>query len=328
MIKKAKLFEENNRLKRMYFIFQNIGVGTNSTVYEKEIAAKEFKEKYPEYTDYEICNTIKLNRGTFFNFLNNKVKDPWFKKKENEITPKIIKLFNDSNGTYGQNRIALVLRAEGYRITTTKISEIMKENNLVIRSKIKRPKSEFKRPIKKSEENILDRKFKQEAPNLVWVSDFLEFKIKHSKYYLCAIMDLYARAIISWKVAKEKNDQFALDTFKTAYIKRGKPKNLIFHTDCGTEYKSNLFKTALEKVGVKQSFSCPGSPNDNAVMEGFYSTLRREKLNNFLSENREIKDVIKYLSDYFEYYNYKRVHTTNNGTPPLIKEKEYFSSKN
>ena len=67
------------------------------------------------------------------------------------------------------------------------------------------------------------------------------------------------------------------NTFKDAFENRDEPLKLLFHTDQGAEFTSHMFIESLKAYGIKQSFSYPGCPNDNACMEGFYSILRRVK---------------------------------------------------
>ena len=79
MMRKAQLISENEKLKRKVFVFENIGVGLNSSIKEKEVAVKNFLNANPEYNAYEVCTLINLNRGTFFNFIN--YKREWKKSK-------------------------------------------------------------------------------------------------------------------------------------------------------------------------------------------------------------------------------------------------------
>ena len=93
MIKKSTLINENEKMKKMLFIWENIGIGINATVKEKEIAAKQFLDKHPEYNLYQISETIKINRGTLYNYLYNKVEKPWFVERIEELTKEVKLVF-------------------------------------------------------------------------------------------------------------------------------------------------------------------------------------------------------------------------------------------
>lgn len=113
MIKKATLIKENIKLKRKIFILENIGVTVNSTIREKEEATKIFLEKHTDYTMYEVCSTIKLSKGTYYNYIHYKVDKPWFIEREEFLTKEIIEIFNNSKKLYGIERIQVALNNKG-----------------------------------------------------------------------------------------------------------------------------------------------------------------------------------------------------------------------
>lgn len=188
----------------------------------------------------------------------------------------------------------------------------------------KRPKTQVKRDRQHYYRNLLKRQFNQDEPNKVWVSDFLEIKKNGVSYYLCVILDLFARRVIAWRLSHKRSDSLALNTFKDAFEIRNEPLNLLFHTDQGAEFTSHKFIESLKAYGVKQSFSYPGSPNDNACMEGFYSILRREEINKHINKYDNSIIIKDYLNKYFTRYNESRIHTSNKGLPPKVKEDEWL----
>ena len=326
MIKKAQLVVENNRLKRQVYIWENIGVGINSSIKEKEEAVKVFLARNSTFTAYEVCTTIKLSRGTFYNFLYNKVEKPWFVEKEEMLTKEIKQIYKESNGLYGQDRIALALKNKGIIVRPETVSKIMKKNGWKIKSIQKRPKPKIVRDRNQYFRNLLKRQFKQDEPNKVWVSDILEIKRRGVSYYLCVVLDLYARRVVAWRISHKRGDNLSLNTFKDAFEIRNEPIGLMIHTDQGGEFTSHRFIESMKTYGIKQSFSYPGSPNDNACMEGFYSILRREEININIEKYENSRVIKEYLSNYFTFYNEKRIHTSNEGLPPKTKEDEWFKN--
>lgn len=84
--------------------------------------------------------------------------------------------------------------------------------------------------------------------------------------------------------------------------------------------------TTLKMLGVSQSFSFPGNPYDNAVMESFYSTLRKEEININIDKYENSRVIKDFLNKYFTFYNETRIHTNNDGLPPSIKEQKWFEN--
>ncbi len=108
-------------------------------------------------------------------------------------------------------------------------------------------------------ENILCQRFEQTAPNLVWVSDFTYLKAGGRFYYLCAVMDLYSRKIIAYKLSDKINTQLAVDTVDLAVANRGKSNGIIFHIDRGSQCTSKEFRRHPDNLNMIQSFSARGN---------------------------------------------------------------------
>ena len=326
MVTKQALLKENALLRKRLFIMTNIRASAFSSVQEKEEAVKEFLERYPEFTFYEVCPVIKLNKGTYFHYINDKVPKKQNIIKDETLLPEIKRIFVDSGGVYGHRKILAVLRQEGFKTSEAKISSLMKKLGL------QAPKGKKARKAPEPGKNVflhnfLGRNFVQSAPNKAWVSDFMEIRIGGAKFYLCVILDLFARFVVGWRVAPKRSASLALGTFKDAFESRGEPSGLLFHSDQGAEYTSYEFRSTLRALGIKQSFSNPGVPYDNAVMESFYSVLRREEINRNSPEYGNYKGVKEHLARYFEFYNHRRVHKALGYRTPNAVEIEFFEAK-
>lgn len=127
--------------------------------------------------------------------------------------------------------------------------------------------------------NILHQQFDQREPNLVWVCDFTYIRAGGRFYYLCAILDLFSRKVIAYKLSNKIDAQLAIDTVNLAVANRGKSKDIIFHTDRGSQFTSEQFRKHLDRLNMVQSFSAKGHPYDNAVMECFFKYLKKEEVN-------------------------------------------------
>ena len=106
---------------------------------------------------------------------------------------------------------------------------------------------------------------------MVWVSDITAYRFHHEYFYICAILDLFSRKVIAYRVAKTSSTQLITLASRQAYSERRPEPGLIFHSDRGKQYLSRSFQMLLKESGVEQSLSRPGNPHDNAVMESFFS---------------------------------------------------------
>ena len=156
------------------------------------------------------------------------------------------------------------------------------------------------------------------------MSDITYIKVGNQYYYICVILDLFSRKILSYSISNTIDAALSLITFDIAFQCRCQPDNLMFHSDQGVQYTAYVFRQHLRELKVKQSFSTPGNPYDNSVCESFFHTLKKEALYHHLYEtSQELEEV---LEEYIEFYNGYRPHRKLNMKTPIQYEAEFFSA--
>lgn len=182
-------------------------------------------------------------------------------------------------------------------------------------------KKQFKKRQKYTKQNLLQRNFKAEHPNQIWVSDITCFKVNGYWLYFYVILDLYSRKVIGCKVSRNASTQLVTSTFKAAYEKREQPQNLTFHSDKGKQHTSAAFSELLQKYRVRQSFSASGRPHDNAVAETFFATFKKEEAyrRDYTSEQGFRKSVERFVA----FYNEVQPHRTLAYKTPNCFEEMY-----
>ena len=219
----------------------------------------------------------------------------------------------------------LRLKAEyGISISTGRVYRLMKSMQLCAISARKRHKIIIRENCdNKRYENILKQQFKPKEPNQVWASDITYIRTTQGYCYLCVVMDLFSRKIISWRLSKNLSSNFVEESIIQAWNIRGKPKSVIFHSDRGCQYTSEKISKLLDKIGFKHSFSAPGFPYDNAIVECFFKYLKEEELNR--RSFKQITDVEHSVCLYIHsFYNPKRPHSANNGLSHDERETKFF----
>ena len=140
MIRKSQLTEENKKLKRKLFIWENISISINSSVKEKENAAEKFLNEHPDYNLYEVSDTIKINRGTLYHHLYTRVEKPWYVEKMETLSKEVIEVFEESKRLYGAEKIVLALKRKGIITDKKMVLKIMRENKLEKATIVKKKK--------------------------------------------------------------------------------------------------------------------------------------------------------------------------------------------
>lgn len=208
---------------------------------------------YGSYNVHMLCEALDVSRGTFYNHIfRNKRNNTSYAIHREEIKVAIQKVFEDSNQIYGAGKIAAILKEQGYRTCEDTVRRLMHDMGLVsIRQRAQALYEQEKRITCK---NILRQQFKALAPNKIWISDVTCFRYNDKNFYICAILDLFSRMVVGYRISFKNSTQLVKSTFKLAYEKR-LPVNLIFHTDRGSNYRSSTFVTYLKSLKVIQSFS-------------------------------------------------------------------------
>ena len=179
--------------------------------------------------------------------------------------------FDESQQRFGANKLAAVLSAQGIPTSPKYVRDLMQEMGLQsITRYSKRDYQKGKLLAKK--QNLLQRQFQADEPNRVWVSDVTCSKINDKYLYVCAILDLFSRKVVAYRVSPKNSTYLITSTFRQAFQNRNTPQSLMFHSDQGAQYTSKTFRKLLRMNKDVQSFSAPGQPHDNAVMESFSLT--------------------------------------------------------
>lgn len=295
----------------------------SSVPLQKKLVTLEDLYNQPDnpYSVHELCDALGVARGTFYNHIFRRADRSKCEDEQAQLMLKVKQVFDDSGQRYGAEKVRVVLASSGIHVSTRRIATIMQE--LGLHSIRVDAKKQFKRKQQYAKQNLLKRQFSADHPNQIWVSDITYFKVKSYWVYLCIILDLYSRKIIAWRVSRHMSTNLVTATFRAAFEERGRPQNLTFHSDRGTQYISKTFEELLQKCGVKQSFSATAKPLDNAVAETFFSTFKREEA--YRREYTSEQHFRRSTGEYIRFYNEVRPHQTLKFKTPQAFEEDFWS---
>lgn len=294
----------------------------------KEVSLSEkleiIDEVWEEYGINASCDALDVARGTFHNHQKRgKGKNYLHEKRKKELLPEILKVDQEFHHIYGANKITAELKNRGFNASKNTILKIMEEEH--IRSL--RMDKNYHAFLNSEKKNVLNRKFDMDKPNQAWVSDVTYLQIDENRpkcYFLCVIMDLYSRKIIAHSVGESNSKRLINLTLKKAVEMRGIHKDLVFHSDRGSNYTSKSFGDLINEYGFIQSFSKPGTPYDNAVIESFFQNFKIECFNHYFNIKSK-KELINIVDEYVNFYNIKRSHSYLNYVSPNQYEERYFN---
>lgn len=278
---------------------------------------------YGQYSVHMLCEALEVPRGTFYNHIfRNKRDNTCYAKRKEELRIQIQQIYADNRQIFGAQKITAILKERGIRVSERMVGQLMRDIGLAsIRMDSKSNYDKEQRIYK----NHLNQQFNPTRPDEIWVSDVTYFRFNNKNFYICVIIDLFARRVIAYRVGKKNSTHLVKGTFKLAYEDR-KPKNdLTFHTDRGSNYRSHTFCSYLASLHVTQSFSRAHVPYDNSVVESFFSNLKREEL--YRTKYRSENEFRTAIDNYIIFYNERRPHARNSYKTPTKKEEEYFDKQ-
>lgn len=261
-----------------------------------------------------LCRVLHVNRSTYYKYAKHQESE---RDKENRyIRACILEIYAKTDKRLGAAKMKICLQRD-YRINISsgRVYRLMKHMNLPKMSTVKPFRHKTKTAQDEECQNILQQKFNPSAPNRVWVCDFTYIRVAGRFCFLCAILDLFSRKVIAFKLSNKIDTKLAIETVNQAVAARGKSEGIIFHTDRGTQFTSSDFRRHLDNLNMIQSFSAKGHPYDNAVMECFFKYLKKEEVNRKTYSSFDDLNLclFKYICGF---YNSLRPHSHNNGLSP------------
>jgi transposase InsO family protein len=238
----------------------------------------------------------------------------------------IVKTFYFFKKIYGAVKIHIELLKQGFSIGIKRVQKIMKNNNFksII---VKKYKPHYDKNNDKNQKypNLLKQNFSATKPNEKWVSDITYIHtINDGWCYLASVMDLYTKKIVGFHFSKNMKTVIIMKALNNAIISKTPKKGLIVHSDRGSQYTSNDYQEHVKKLGFRLLYSKKGCPYDNACIESFHASLKKELVYNTKYSN--FKEARLSLFEYIEsFYNRIRIHSSLNYLSPNDFEKKYYN---
>lgn len=318
-LKAYRLLEQKiGRLESIIEILKSLYNPSNLPIEEKVNLIENLQKKYSLRM---ICDALDFNRGTYY-YRAARDNQTQYDRRREELKVLIQQIYDDNRQIFGAEKIAAILKDMGEPTTVPTVRELMQELGLL--SVRLTAKTLYDREHKKPPKNLLNQQFNVESPNEVWVSDITQFRFNDKTFYVCAIIDLYARYVVAYRVGLRNSTQLTKATFKAAYESRKPAEELLFHTDRGANYRSKSFCAYLKSLNVTQSFSRIHNPFDNSVMESFFSSFKREEL--YRTKYRSEYEFRTAIDTYIDFYNNQRPHKKNKHRTPYQKEVDYYNN--
>ena len=235
------------------------------------------------------------------------VRAPSTRDRENARLLKLIRQSYEASGrSYGSPRILCDLREAGERCGKHRVARLMKQHKIRAQRGYKKPGYRYTKPAMAAP-NRLQQQFTIDRPDVAWVTDITYIRTYQGWLYLAVVMDLYSRKIIGWSMKATLAKEIVLDALLMAIWRRSPKREVIIHSDQGSQYGSDEWNRFCKENNLIPSMSRRGNCYDNAAAESFFSSLKKEKIRRHIFKTRDIAKAE--IFDYIEvFYNQARRH--------------------
>ena len=273
-----------------------------------------------------MCRLLEVSRSGFHEW-HQRVPSPRAIEDE-RLTGRIRSFHVLSNRSYGSPRIWRDLVEAGERVGENRVASLMRRAGIeALRRKKRRPVDEGVRPECAIAGNVLDREFQASAPNQKWAADFTYIDTAEGWLFLAVVVDLFSRRVVGWSMQPQMTSQLVMDALTMALWRRGKPKALLHHSDQGSQYTSEDFQRLLSHHGIACSMSRKGDCWDNAVVESFFASLKKEHVYTkprYRTRDEARGDLFQYIE---AFYNSQRRHTKLGQISPMAFEQRFSTQR-
>jgi putative transposase len=262
-----------------------------------------------------ICEALGVSRSGFYAWLTRAPSDRAMRHEA--LTVAIRTSFLDSDRTYGARRVWHDVLAAGINCGLHAVERLMQLNALRARPRRRRlPSDQGDRLVTEVAANMLGRQFEAAQPNRKWVADFTYIWTAEGWLYVAVVLDLFSRRVVGWSMSASMTAELVTDALMMAVWRRGRPRELLHHSDRGSQYTSEQCQRMMAEYGIVCSLSRSGNVWDNAAMESFFSTLKTERTAGkvYRSRNAARADVFDYIE---RFYNPRRRHSTIGYVSPV-----------
>ncbi len=261
-----------------------------------------------------LCRCLAVSRSGYYAWRKRPVSARV--QQDARLRVEISAAHSASRRTYGSPRILRDLREEGHRVSRKRVARLMRELGLEGRRKRRfraTTDSQHRFPVAP---NLLKRDFDVEAPNTAWVTDITYLATLEGWLYLAVILDLFSRRVVGYAMSERIDRELVLEALREALAHRPGARDLVHHSDRGSQYASHDYREALDQAGIMCSMSRRGNCWDNAVAESFFGTLKVELLYELpLQTGRATRNAV---ADYIEnFYNVRRRHSSLDYRSPV-----------
>jgi putative transposase len=259
-----------------------------------------------------MCRALGVSRSGYYAWLTRKPSAAGLRREK--LAEEIATIHAEVKGRYGSPRIHAELVGRGHECCVNFVAQVMREAGIAAKTKRKFKQTTDSNHALPVAENVLDRQFDPEGPNAAWVADVTYIPTREGWLYLAVVEDLFSRMVVGWSMDQTMTSRLVVDALEMALARRStlkgsSPSGLIAHSDRGSQYASEHYRRRLGEERIACSMSRRGNCWDNAPMESFFASLKKELVHDedYATREQAKASIFEYIE---AFYNRVRRHSS------------------
>ena len=268
-----------------------------------------------------MCRALDVSRAGYYAWRSRETSETDTRRET--LTQTLSEIHAEVKGRYGSPRMHAELVDRGHKCCVNTVARVMREAGIAAKTKRKfRQTTDSNHPHPVAE-NVLDREFEPEEPNASWVADVTYIPTREGWLYLAVVVDLFSRMVVGWSMAATMTSRLVVDALEMAVVRRpGGSSDLVAHSDRGSQYASEHYQRRLSEEGITCSMSRRGNCWDNAPMESFFASLKKELVHDedYATRDEATASIFEYIE---AFYNRVRRHSSLGYVAPAEFERTH-----
>jgi putative transposase len=270
-----------------------------------------------------MCRALGVSRSGYYAWRDRTPSAA--QKRREELTEEVREIHAQVKGRYGSPRVHAELVARGHECCVNFVARLMRQAGIAAKTKRKFKQTTDSNHSMPVAENLLDRQFGPEEPNASWCADITYIPTREGWLYLAVVEDLFSRAVVGWSMSETMTSRLVVDALEMALARRLPLKGssaLVAHSDRGSQYASEHYQWRLSEERITCSMSRRGDCWDNAPMESFFASLKKELVHHedYATHDAARASIFEYIE---AFYNRVRRHSSLGYVAPAEFERTH-----
>jgi putative transposase len=268
-----------------------------------------------------MCRALGVSRSGYYAWRSRTPSAAEVRREE--LTTQVQEIHAQVKGRYGSPRIHAELVANGHACSVNFVAQVMREAGIAAKTKRKFRQTTDSNHSMPVAENVLDRQFDPEEPNTRWCADITYIPTRQGWLYLAVVEDLFSRRVVGWSMSETMTSRLVVDALEMALARRLKGSSaLVAHSDRGSQYASEHYQRRLAEERIACSMSRRGDCWDNAPMESFFASLKKELVHHedYATRDHARASIFEYIETF---YNRVRRHSSLGYVAPAEYERTH-----